>query len=61
MAVFLMAAGAIGTAFFPLEDLGIQTLAAVKPGLPTWTVPEFGAIPFLHRKMDIVSMIIKNY
>ena len=31
MAVFLMAAGAIGTAFFHLEDLGIQTLAAVKP------------------------------
>ena len=56
MAVFLMAAGAIGTAFFHLEDLGIQTLAAVKPGLPTWTVPEFGAIPL--KEVVIISLSV---
>ena len=56
MAVFLMAAGAIGTAFFHLEDLGIQTLAAVKPGLPTWTVPEFGAIPL--KEAVIISLSV---
>ena len=41
MAVLLMALGAIGTVVFQLEDLGIQTLAAVKPGLPAWSIPDF--------------------
>ena len=45
MAVFLMALGAIGTVVFQLEDLGIQTLAAVKPGLPAWSIPDFGSVP----------------
>ena len=45
MAVLLMALGAIGTVVFQLEDLGIQTLAAVKPGLPAWSIPDFGSVP----------------
>lgn len=45
MAVLLMALGAIGTVVFQLEDLGIQTLAAVKPGLPAWGIPDFGSVP----------------
>lgn len=45
MAVLLMALGAIGTVVFQLEDLGIQTLVAVKPGLPTWSIPDFGSVP----------------
>lgn len=45
MAVVLMAAGAVLTAVLPLRDWGIQTLAAVDPGLPKWSLPSFSAVP----------------
>ena len=45
MAVVLMAAGAVLTNVLPLQDWGIQTLAAVEPGLPKWSLPEFSAVP----------------
>ncbi len=45
MAVVLMAAGAVLTAVLPLRDWGIQTLAAVEPGLPKWRLPDFSAVP----------------
>ena len=45
MAVVLMAAGAVLTNVLPLQDWGIQTLAAVEPGLPTWSSPDFSAVP----------------
>lgn len=45
MAVVLMAAGAVLTNVLPLQDWGIQTLAAVEPGLPTWSLPDFSAVP----------------
>ena len=45
MAVVLMAAGAVLTAVLPLRDWGIQTLAAVEPGLPKWSLPDFSAVP----------------
>lgn len=45
MAVVLMAAGAVLTAVLPLRDWGIQTLAAVDPGLPKWSLPNFSAVP----------------
>ena len=45
MAVVLMAAGAVLTAVLPLRDWGIQPLAAVEPGLPKWSLPDFSAVP----------------
>ena len=45
MAVVLMAAGAVLTNVLPLQEWGIQTLAAVEPGLPTWSLPDFSAVP----------------
>ena len=45
MAVVLMVIGAVLTAVLPLRDLGIQTLAAVEPGLPKWSLPDFSAVP----------------
>ena len=45
MAVVLMAAGAVLTNVLPLQDWGIQTLAAVEPGLPKWSLPDFSAVP----------------
>lgn len=44
MAVLLMAAGALFTVFLPIEDLGIQTLAAVEGGLPSWSLPDFSLV-----------------
>ncbi len=44
MAVLLMAAGALFTAFLPVENLGIQTLAAVEGGLPSWSLPDFSLV-----------------
>ena len=45
MAVVLMAAGAVLTNVLPLQDWGIQTLAAVETGLPKWSLPDFSAVP----------------
>lgn len=45
MAVVLMAVGALLTKYFPLEDLGVQTLASVENGLPKWSIPDFSAVP----------------
>lgn len=45
MAVVLMVIGAVLTAVLPLRDWGIQTLAAVEPGLPKWSLPDFSAVP----------------
>lgn len=45
MAVVLMVIGAVLTAVLPLRDWGIQTLAAVEPGLPKWILPDFSAVP----------------
>lgn len=45
MAVVLMVIGAVLTAVLPLRDWGIQTLAAVEPGLPKWSLPDFSTVP----------------
>lgn len=45
MAVVLMVIGAVLTAVLSLRDWGIQTLAAVEPGLPKWSLPDFSAVP----------------
>ena len=44
MAVALMAAGALMTRFLPVREWGVQTLAAVEPGMPEWSIPDFSAI-----------------
>lgn len=41
MAVALMAAGALMTRFLPVREWGVQTLAAVEPGMPEWSIPDF--------------------
>lgn len=45
MAVVLMAAGALLTRCLPLQAWGIQTLTAVEPGLPRWSLPDFSLVP----------------
>ena len=44
MAVLLMAAGAVMTKFFPVEQWGVKTLDAVETGKPRWSVPSFTAV-----------------
>ena len=44
MAVLLMAAGAVMTKFFPVEQWGVKTLDAVETGMPRWSVPSFTAV-----------------
>ena len=44
MAVALMAAGALMTRFLPVREWGVQTLAAVEPDMPEWSIPDFSAI-----------------
>lgn len=44
MAVLLMAAGAVMTKFFPVEQWGVKTLDAVETGLPTWSIPSFTVV-----------------
>lgn len=44
MAVALMAAGALMTRFLPVREWGVQTLAAVEPGMPECSIPDFSAI-----------------
>lgn len=56
MAVVLMAAGAVLTAILPLRDWGIQTLAAVEPGLPKWSIPNFSAVPL--KEAVIISLSV---
>ena len=45
MAVVLMAAGALLTRCLPFQAWGIQTLTAVEPGLPRWSLPDFSLVP----------------
>lgn len=45
MAVVLMAAGAVLTRFCPSLMDGIQTLHAVDPGLPAWSIPQILSVP----------------
>lgn len=44
-AVVVMAVGALMTKFLPMDEWGVATLASVEPGLPKWSVPDFGAVP----------------
>ena len=44
MAVVLMFAGTIITLNMPIRDWGINTLSAVEPGLPKWSIPDFSII-----------------
>ena len=44
MPKFPMAAGALMTRFLPVREWGVQTLAAVEPGMPEWSIPDFSAI-----------------
>ncbi|WP_448903533.1 SulP family inorganic anion transporter [Eubacterium sp.] len=44
MAVVLMFAGTIITLNMPITDWGINTLSAVEPGLPKWSIPDFSII-----------------
>ena len=39
-----MAAGALMTRFLPVREWGVQTLAAVEPDMPEWSIPDFSAI-----------------
>lgn len=52
MAVVLMALGAVLTIVLPFEEWGIQTLSAVEPGMPKWSIPAFGAVPM----KDVVTI-----
>ena len=52
MAVALMALGAVLTIVLPFEEWGIQTLSAVEPGMPKWSIPAFGAVPM----KDVVTI-----
>ncbi len=52
MAVVLMALGAVLTVVLPLEAWGIQTLSAVEPGMPKWSIPAFGTVPM----KDVVTI-----
>ena len=47
MAVVLMFAGTIITLNMPIRDWGINTLSAVEPGLPKWSIPDFSIISIL--------------
>ena len=40
-----MAAGAVLTVVLPMEEWGIRTLEAVKPGLPQWKIPDLALLP----------------
>ena len=44
MAVVLMFAGTIITLNMPIRDWEINTLSAVEPGLPKWSIPDFSII-----------------
>lgn len=44
MAVVLMFAGTIITLNMPIRDWRINTLSAVEPGLPKWSIPDFSII-----------------
>ena len=44
MAVVLMFVGTIITLNMPIRDWGINTLSAVEPGLPKWSIPDFSII-----------------
>lgn len=44
MAVVLMFAGTIITLNMPIRDWKINTLSAVEPGLPKWSIPDFSII-----------------
>ena len=48
MAVVLMFAGTIITLNMPIRDWGINTLSAVEPGLPKWSIPDFSIISIQH-------------
>lgn len=52
MAVVLMALGAALTVVLPFEAWGIQTLSAVEPGMPKWSIPALGAAPM----KDVVTI-----
>lgn len=41
---FPMAAGALMTRLLPVREWGVQTLAAVEPGMPEWSIPDFSVI-----------------
>ena len=45
MAVIVMAVSALATRFLPVRELGIATLSSVEPGMPSWSIPDFGSIP----------------
>lgn len=44
MAVVLMFVGTIITLNMPIRDWEINTLSAVEPGLPKWSIPDFSII-----------------
>ena len=45
MAVIVMAVSALAARFLPVRELGIATLSSVEPGMPSWSIPDFGSIP----------------
>ena len=58
MAVVMMAAGAVLTLCTPLTSWGIKTLDAVKPGLPSFHLPDFSAVPIQEALMASLSVAI---
>lgn len=58
MAVVMMAVGALLTLFTPITALGIRTLDAVKPGLPSFHALHFSAVPLQETLMVSLSVAI---
>lgn len=58
MAVVLMAAGAVLTAVLPIRSWGIQTLTAVEPGLPAWSLLDFTAVPINETLVASLSVAV---
>lgn len=58
MPVILMFAGALMSYFFPLKKYGVAMLPPVEPGLPSFSVPDWGILMSVDRHMVLASMTI---
>ena len=58
MAVVLMFAGTIITLNMPIRDWGINTLSAVEPGLPKWSIPDFSIISIQQTRTISLSVAV---
>lgn len=58
MPVILMFAGALMSYFLPLKKYGVTMLPPVEPGLPSFSVPDWGVLMSVDRHMVLASMTI---